>query len=273
MPKSKHTRFNPRTMNLSFAKKFSFACLLSLVAGATLAQDASVDDVLRKTPTPFGPPVAAGKTESAKTDMNLSMPAGAMKLEMSPALDASPEEKKQLTPIAISRLSSRLSLSSLSERLVSAKIYLPDHMVLGKDVQFTVRGKPGQLVALAMADKDTGASPIYGHKLRLGSDRKVVAIGEIDAEGSVKLTVTTPIQGDLVGQYLYFEAALWTKPDFSDVVLATPVALSDQKDLVNGVLVSEEGSKGKRLHFMPAPTNLKPIGQGSDPMDMNSGQP
>jgi len=261
-------------MKLSVAKQLSLACLLiSLTAGIAQGQEAN-DDLLRKTPTPFGPPLASNNNDSAKAvDFKLKFPEGSMKLPMAEALESQPEDKKQLPPIAISRLGTRLSVSSLSDRLVQAKIYLPDHMVLGKSAEFTVRGKPGQLVALAMADKDTGASPIYGHQLRLGSDRKVVALGEIDSEGSAKLQVTTPIQGDLVGQYLYFEAALWTKPDFSDVVIATPIALSEKQDLVNGVLVAEEGTKGKRLHFMPTPSNIKPIGQGTDPMDMNSGQP
>lgn len=261
-------------MKHCLVKQFSLALIASLTISSACAQDATSDDMLRKTPTPFGPPLAADNKDAAKaTDFKLALPEGAMKLPMAGAIESQPEEKKQLSPIAISRLSSRLSTSSLSERLVQAKIYLPDHMVLGKSAEFTVRGKPGQSVALAMADKNTGASPIYGHQLRLGSDRKVVAIGQIDSEGSVKLSVTTPVQGDLIGEYLYFEAALWSKPDFSDVVIATPIALSDQKDLVNGVLVSEEGTKGKRIHFMPTPTNIKPIGQGTDPLDMNSGQP
>lgn len=263
-------------MTPRFSKQISLACLVvSLVAGAAPAQESASDDLLRKTPTPFGPPVAANENArpGINTDFKLSMPEGSMNLQMAPALEAAPEEKQGLKPIAISRLSSRLSMSSLSERLVSAKVYLPDHMVLGKNAEFTVQAKPGQQVALAMADKDTGASPIYGHKLRLGSDRRVVAIGTTDNDGSVKLSVTTPIQGDLVGQYLYFEAALWSKADFSDVVIATPVALSENKDVVNGVLVAEEVEQKKRLRFMPTPTTTKPIGQGADPGDMNSGQP
>lgn len=259
-------------MNLNFAKQISFACLLvSLVATASPAQENTSDDLLRKTPTPFGPPMAVnGKDKVSETDLKLTMPEGSMKLPMAPALEAAPEEKPQLMPIAISRLSSRLSTSSLSERLVQAKIYLPDHMVLGKNAEFTLRGKPGQLVALAMADKDSGATPIYGHKIRLGSDRRVVAIGTIDNDGSTKLSVMTPIQGDLVGQYLYFEAALWMKPDFSDLVIATPVALSENTEVVNGVLVAADVEKKKRLKFLPTPTTVKPLGQGND---LNSGQP
>ncbi|MFX5656415.1 hypothetical protein ABTE24_19780, partial [Acinetobacter baumannii] len=86
-------------------------------------------------------------------------------------------------------------------------------MSLGKVAEFTVKGKPGQWVALAMADKDSGAKPVFGHKLRLGSDRKLVAVAKIPENSDVvKLLVETPIQGDLVGSNLYFEAALWSNP-------------------------------------------------------------
>lgn len=252
------------------ATKFSLACLTAvLLAAGAGAQDVTSDDVLRKTATPFGPPVAQTNDATHVDEINLAMPEGAMKLPMAGAIGNA--ETPGLKPIAISKLSSRLSVSSLSDRLVSAKVYLPDHMVLGKNAEFTVRGKPGQQVALAMADKDTGASPIYGHKLRLGSDRKVVAIGTIDNDGSAKLVVSTPIQGDLVGQYLYFEAAVWTKSDFSDVLLAAPVALSENKEVINGVLVQAETGQKKRLQFMTAPA--MPMGQTSDPSNLNSGQP
>lgn len=258
------------------AKQISLAFLIvGYLANPSHAQDVTSDELLRKTPTPFRPAVATGEKATHVNEIQLAMPEGKMKLEMAPSIASSiespAEEKQQLKPIAISKLSSRLSMSSLTERLVAAKVYLPDHMVLGKNAEFTVRGKPGQQVALAMADKDTGASDIYGHKLRLGPDRKVVAIGTIDNDGSAKLVITTPIQGDLVGEYLYFEAALWSKPDFSDVVIATPVALAEKTDVVNGVLVAADAEKKRRLQFMPAPAT--PMGQSTSPSDMNSGQP
>jgi len=199
------------------------------------------------------------------------MPQGQMTLPMAGAIEA-PGDDKQIKPIAIGSLSSRLKSNSLSDRLMSTKIFLPEHMVLGKSAEFTIKGKPGAIVALAMADKDTGAQPIYGHKLRLGSDRKVVAIGTIDVGGSLNLSVITPIQGDLVGQYLYFEAAVWTKPDYSDLSIASPVSLSEEKT-VNGVLVLEAVEQKKHLKFLPTPTVAPPMRSSTSPIQLDSGQP
>ena len=113
-------------------------------------------------------------------------------------------------------------------------------MILGKTVEFTVKGKPGSYAALALADKDTGAKPICGHKLRLGADRKVVAAVEIPASGTATISVDTPIEGDLIGLCLYFEAAVWSKPDFSDVEIANVVPSERQESAPNGVLIAAD---------------------------------
>jgi hypothetical protein len=56
--------------------------------------------------------------------------------------------------------------------------------------------------------------------IRLGSDRKVVAIGQIPESGILVLNIETPIEGDLIGLSLYFEAATWSQSDMSDVEIA-----------------------------------------------------
>src|SRR5215475_10923522 len=92
-----------------------------------------------------------------------------------------------------------------------------------------------------MADKDTGAKPICGHQIRLGPDRNAVAIGKIPESGLLLLLVETPIEGDLIGDCLYFEAALWSKPDFSDLIVATTVPCQMQSGKSeNGVVVASE---------------------------------
>lgn len=136
---------------------------------------------------------------------------------------------------------------NLGQRLVMQQfLYLPGSMVLGKTAEFTVKGKPGSWAALAMADKDTGAKPILGHKLRLGPDRKVVAAGQIPASGLLTLDIETPIEGDLIGEHLYFEAVTWSKPDMSDVELLSIVPSVTQPDCPNGVLICAEQTDKKR---------------------------
>src|SRR5208282_5758899 len=102
----------------------------------------------------------------------------------------------------------------LSERFHGPKLFLPPRMVLGECAEFIVQGPPGSYVALAMADKNSGAKPVYGHELKLGADRKLVAVNQIPEQGVVSMFIEAPIQGDLVDSSLYFEAAVWSKADF-----------------------------------------------------------
>lgn len=183
-------------------------------------------------------------------------------------------ESSDLAPIAISGGSSRRL--SLSQRLVPTRLYLPGRMVLGRSCEFGVKAKPGSWVALAMADKNSGAKPILGHQLKLGSDRKLVALGQVPESGVINLNVETPIQGDLIGQYLYFEAAIWSKPDFSDVEFATAVRYDEKagKENENGVLIAAEGDTKKGVRIVPNTSPLSPVLNTSAPsLGNNIGRP
>jgi hypothetical protein len=169
---------------------------------------------------------------------------------------ASSQEKERseagelsLEPIAIdqSSLASRLGIKG---RLNAPSLFLPDRLVLGKSSDFSVKGPPGAYVAIAMADKNSGAKPIYGQKLRLGPDRKVVAVGQIPPTGVLILSIETPIQGDMVDSSFFFEAAVWAKPDFSDLQMAHTVAVQKNGADENGAIVSEEVEHKKDHLFM-----------------------
>ncbi len=149
-----------------------------------------------------------------------------------------------------------LTLSSVTAHhnlLSNTNLYLPGTIYIGKSANFIIKAKPNSFVALAMADKDSGASPILGNKIRLGADRKVVGVGVIPANGVYNLAVEIPVEGDLIGQYLYFVAVTWTKPDFSDLEVAEPITAERvPTPHFNGVIVQsfvEEAKKG--IKFVP----------------------
>ncbi len=175
-------------------------------------------------------------------------------------------QQNSLSPLAFKPR----SLSNLSSRLLPARLYLPGRMVIGQTCEFIIKGKAGQWAALAMADRDTGAKPIYGHEIKLGSDRKLVSVGEIPESGVLSLIIDTPVQGDLIGQQLYFEAALWSRPDFSDLELATPVpseTTGDPTKRGNGVVMAGELSKKRGIRIVPAgmvPYTQQQHGQSTD---------
>lgn len=145
-----------------------------------------------------------------------------------------------------SRLSGRLS-----DRLLAPRLYMPGRLIIGKQAEFTVKGKPGYWAAIAMADRDSGAKPVMGHKVRLGPDRKVIALGQIPAAGVLSLKFWAPVEGDLIGQNLYFEAALWPegKPECAEI--ATTVSSESQAEKGNAILVTQESDKKKGIRLVP----------------------
>lgn len=176
--------------------------------------------------------------------------------------------------ITLSRSHSPLQ-RGLASRLIQSRLYLPGRMVLGKPAEFVVKGKPGQFVALAMADKNSGAKPVCGRELRLGSDRKLVAVGQIAETGVASLIVETPIQGDLIGERWFFEAALWTRPDFSDMELAQPVpadaTAAVEAAKANGVLVGPDIEAKRGVRIVPDAT--LPMQRASRSTALDSGRP
>lgn len=164
----------------------------------------------------------------------------------------------------------RLSpVGQLRKSLVASKLYLPERILIGESSKFTVKGPANWRVAIAMADKDEGAKPINDLKIRLGADRKVVAIGKIPPSGVLELYVATPIQGDLIGTYLYFEAALWSKDDLSDTQIAetVPSVISNNPN-GNGVQIAALKEKKRGLRFVPdasiqTQTNPNSLGSGN----------
>lgn len=173
-------------------------------------------------------------------------------------------------PIAISSGTVISKQHLLSERFHGPKLFLPPRLVLGECAEFIVQGPPGYYVALAMADKNSGAKPVCGHELKLGPDRKLVAVNKIPEQGIVSISIEAPIQGDLVDTPLYFEAVVWSKSDFSDMQLASAVSTQKETCGENGVIVcgQHEDKKARMLNLGAAePMSMKTVG------GMSSGKP
>lgn len=228
------------------------AVAMSFAAGSWCSRAGAAGEVfgppnLFKTlPTPFGQPNQSSKSEGSA-----------------------------LSPLSLQSGTTSLS-HSLTNRLLAPRLYLPGRLVIGSTAQFIVKGRPGCWVALAMADRNTGAKPVLGQTIHLGPDRKVVAIGKIPPTGVVTLIIDTPVEGDLIGLPLYFEAALWTKSDFSDMELAIPVA-SEQTTIKQGVrdnavIMEGELSHKRGIRIVPDSSVHIPTIQGNF-TNIDSGRP
>jgi len=172
-----------------------------------------------------------------------------------------------LNPIEISP-NSPLGRRTISERLTHSRLYLPERMVLGRVAEFTVKAVPGKWVAIAMADKDSGSKPLMGHTLRLGPDRKVVGIMKVPDTGLATIIVECPVEGDLVGSFLYFEAAVWSDEKMTDMEIANCVSTESKAAGFNGVMIQPqvEAKKGVRI----IPTSTGPFTKQN--MDLSSPQ-
>ncbi len=212
--------------------------LLLLCQGALAADVYGPPDILKTMPTPFGSAAAASAKDEAEAD-------------------------SETAPIGVTHGNDSLS-RRLTRRISAPRLYMPGTMVLGEVAEFTIHGPGGSWVALAMADKNSGSKPTCGHTLRLGPDRKLVALAKIPEGGVTKLLVETPIEGDLVGSSLFFEAALWSKPDFSDVEFAQCIASNapDGNSETNGVLIAGQPGKKSGIRFIPdtRPISIKQSG-------------
>ena len=189
-----------------YKTSFSLALLMLVVfANASLAatDPCGPINLLKTMPTPFSPPVrlpANSPNKHTPSEMSISVADCTLKLPISSAIETSTGSGvPAVKPIAAPRTTSRSMLRKLSDQLLDSRLYLPGRLILGKPAEFTVKGRRGSYVALAMADKPTGAKPIYGHRLRLGADRKVVSVGQIPETGVLTLVIDTPLQGDLIG--------------------------------------------------------------------------
>ena len=186
-------------------------------------------DLLKTVKTPFG-------SNDAKAEKNDSSKLQPLTLQNGSAGDS---------PLHAAR-------QSLRDRLMPCKVYMPGHLIIGRAAEFTVKGKPGYWAALAMADKDKGAKPIYGHSIRLGSDRKVIALGKIPTSGVLALKMYTPVAGDLVGGKLYFEAAVWPENNPAALELAQPLSAETQAaSTINSVAITGQGERKHGLKFVP----------------------
>jgi hypothetical protein len=164
--------------------------------------------------------------------------------------ERSSAEADALAPLAINREPRSLQIRSLKERFNAPKLFLPERIAIGKTSEFLIKAQPGMYAAIAMADKSSGAKPIFGHTLRLGPDRKVMAVGKVPDNGILSLYVEAPIQGDLIGDCLYFEAAIWSKPDFSDLQIATPISPQQTEKESNAVVIAGDSEQKKRGFFV-----------------------
>lgn len=252
---------NGTALLTSQAIKGALALYVALALPAFAADeecDYGPPNLIKTTKTPFS------ATNQSETDTETSAPDELGSISLSSAA-TKPQTESRVAPSVIQKM-------GIKGRVAGSRMYLPERMIIGQTSKFTVKAKPGMTVAIAMADRDKGAKPIGGHELRLGADRKVVAIAKMPDTGVAEIYVEAPIEGDLIGQYLFFEAAIWSKPDLSDVEWAQTIHSGATGAPGNGVMMAQLAEKDKRgVRIVPDGAMPMILRQGSS--SLSSGQP
>lgn len=132
----------------------------------------------------------------------------------------------------------------------TSRVYLPSRLVIGQDNIFIIKGKPGKKVSLAISSSNRGANPLFGKKLRLGETEQTLE-ANIPATGILELVYKLPNDTSLVNRTKYFEVALWSKDDFSDLEIAKTISPAAKETLNNGLVISLPPSSGKAPSFAP----------------------
>lgn len=214
-----------KSPKLAIAYPMVICCALSFAWGPAIsAEEFGPPNLLRTLKTPFG--FASSRDEDSEAESNV-------------------KGDLLFKPISLGKATPSRIAIEFKKKSSSNVMCLPERITIGHSAKFTVKGKPGSYVAIAMADRDSGAKPLLGNPIRLGPDRKVMTVGTIGENGLAELYITAPIEGDMIGQYLYFEAAVWSKPDMSDTQIAQTLAFDKEHGAGNGVMVGDEAKEKK----------------------------
>jgi len=130
-------------------------------------------------------------------------------------------------------------------------IYKPSKLIIGQENKISIKAEPGSYVSLAYSENNSGAPLFYGHKLRLGTERKTRE-AVIPENGLLELGLNLPNDKSLEGKTIYLEAVIWKDQDFSDLELAKVIGPNGRETSNNGVIVSLPPKDASRPTFAPA---------------------
>lgn len=115
-------------------------------------------------------------------------------------------------------------------------VYKPSKLTQGTKTKFIIKAEPGSHVSLVTSDENRGAPIFYGHKLRLGQLINPHE-GTVGEKGILEIEIPMPVQKELTGKLLFFEALVWKKPDYSDLKVAKIMGIDGQESDINGVMI------------------------------------
>lgn len=131
-----------------------------------------------------------------------------------------------------------------------ASVYLPSKLIIGEGGTFVVKGTPGAHVSLAVSNSNRGANPLMGNKLRLGETETTIE-AVVSPTGAVEIQYPLPDDPSLISKVKFFEVAVWTKEDFSDLVIAKTISPAGKQTLHNGIVITTPPEVKKAPAFSP----------------------
>lgn len=132
----------------------------------------------------------------------------------------------------------------------SPEVYKPTRLIIGQENKVLIKAEPGSCISLAYSESNTGAAPLYGQKLRLGSDLKTTE-GIVPQNGLLELSIMLPDNKEFEGKTFYIEVAVWKNKDFSDIQLAKIVAPSGRETSSNSIVAALPPKNANKPTFTP----------------------
>lgn len=161
-----------------------------------------------------------------------------------------------------------LSSSKNIFRIKSAEIYKPSKLIIGEETGFVIKADPGTYVTLVFSGESSGAAPVYGQNLRIGTvfDKVEGIVGE---KGIIELKLKIPEEKTLGGKIIYFEALTWQQKDLSDLATARIMGIDGKETYNNALIMANKINDSSTPIFTPS---MPGMGNVSDTMNALSGQ-
>lgn len=124
-----------------------------------------------------------------------------------------------------------------------SKLYKPTKLLIGQESTFKVVAEPNSYVALLYSFADSGAEPINGKILRLGSNYKMVK-GIVPENGILNLALEIDNDKKLIGKKIYIETITSKDQEFKDFELAKIMGSNAREISYNWIVITKPPKTG-----------------------------
>jgi len=145
-------------------------------------------------------------------------------------------------------------------KLGSPSVYKPSKLIIGTSTKFIIKAEPNTHVSLVTSDENQGAAFINGNRLRLGEINNPHE-SITNNNGVAEISITLPLEKELIGRIMYFEALIWKNPDHSDIEVAKVMGIDGREAANNAVIITAPAKNVSGPGITPGISGLGDLNQ------------